>query len=78
MRAAGHHQRPVVVTAQAFHLVDKDGKRRAIPRISPEGTVALGVMDLQGNVRTTVGVLPDGMPAAAMKDKDGNTIWAAP
>ena len=69
---------PMVVKARAFELVDENGQRRALLSVSPEGTVALGLFDKQGRVRSSVGLLPDGEPVSTMKDAEGNTVWGAP
>jgi len=60
-----------VVTAQAFRLVDRDGKLRATLGLGPEGSAGLAVRDNGDVDRVVMYLQPDGSPAVSLADRDG-------
>ncbi len=60
-----------VVTAQAFHLVDREGTLRATLALGPDGSAGLGLRDKGEVTRAVMYLQSDGSPAVSLADKDG-------
>ena len=55
--AAFLYDRPTI-RCQALELVDDSGRTRATLGVSKDGTVALGLYDQEGRLRSSVGLTP--------------------
>jgi len=62
---------PEVVRAQAFELVDEEGKARAVLGLGREGAPNLDLKDANGLKRATLALLPDGSPVLVLNDARG-------
>jgi hypothetical protein len=62
---------PKVITAQAFQVVDSDGRPRAALMVGPDGNPALMLNDTDDNVRLGVSLVEDGTPNVGLCDKGG-------
>src|SRR5437899_11972053 len=59
-----------VVKAEAFELVDRDGKVRAKLSMKENGWVGLTLADVQGRPRALLNVTPDGNPTLLLNDQN--------
>lgn len=62
---------PKTLTAQEFQLVDKEGNKRGLFGLQPDGSPYIALLDKQGKAHVTVRIRPDGSSSYAMNDPDG-------
>ena len=69
--AAGKTSAPEVLRAQAFEVVDAEGKVCAVLGLRGDGGGNLDLMDAKGLKRATLSVLPNGGPVLMLSDARG-------
>ena len=62
---------PKVIRAEAFQVMDSHGTLRARLAVD-DGVAALGLLDKDGALLATLGLLPDGRAGLTLYDKDDN------
>lgn len=65
-------KRPKVIEAQSFHVVDQEGKVRAILEAAPDGAVGL-VMGKEGIIRVRLVLNTDGSAGLDLTDEKGRS-----
>jgi len=68
---------PVVLRAQLFELVDKQGQVRAQLHLGEDGGGNLRLREATGNVRVKLGATANGGALILMNDSSEPAIWAA-
>ncbi|MFY9270497.1 MAG: hypothetical protein WAO55_12215 [Candidatus Manganitrophaceae bacterium] len=66
------------VTAEDFHLVDKEGKLRGALFVSPKGGSGFALFDTEGKPRFEAVLAVDGKPELKLLNQEGQAIWQAP